>query len=617
MSSTDQQRDWGITTGIGITALAVAAGRAAETARQDRLCADPYADAFVEAARPPVPLPTRLHQLREQGWDAELTEAGEEMFGHIGIRTRFFDDFLTDAAEAGLRQVVILAAGLDTRAVRLDLPADTRVFEVDQRRVLEFKGEVLAARSARPRGQRRVVPVDLRDDWPAALVGAGFDPARPTAWLVEGLTPYLPEAAERALLERIASLSAPGSRVGTHDIPDVAGLMADERVQRLMAGFGFEPAGWFHDEPTRPGLADWFGAHGWTVTAEPAGDLSRRYHRDLTSIGEELNAGTRYLTTALPGPENPSLGSYADTDWDITTGVGFTALAVAAGRAMETRRPDALITDRHAADFVAAARTGSDGAAALLPSSWPPEVAGELRPLWETMATYMGVRTRFFDEYFDAACADGGIRQVVLLASGLDARAHRLDWPAGTRVFEIDHANVLAFKNHTLTSRGALARCEQHSVGVDLRDDWPAALIEAGFDPAAPTAWLAEGLVFFLPDEAKQLLFQRVQDLSAPGSRWAIEAMDDPAAATALMRDNELMRQMGDLFGADPAGLWPAEQSWEPRGWLLRQGWSVTAASAHTVAARYRRALEGAAPMAQREHPSVLLTATYEHPAGG
>jgi methyltransferase (TIGR00027 family) len=322
-----------------------------------------------------------------------------------------------------------------------------------------------------------------------------------------------------------------------------------------------------------------------------------------------------------------SLGSYTDTEWDITTGVGFTALAVAAGRAMETTRPDALIRDPQAAGFVEAARAAAPGTRIPLPTSWPPDTAElaapagvdaeQLQQVWSGMATYMGVRSRFFDQYFHAACTDAGIRQVVLLAAGLDTRAQRLDWPPGTRLFEIDHPNVLAFKDRVLAEQGASPRCARHPVGVDLREDWPAALTGAGFDPTVPTAWLAEGLLFYLPDEAKQVLCRRVQELSAPESRWAIESISDPAGAMTMMRDNAVLQRMAAQFGADPTGLWPDEQCWEPHDWLVRQGWAVTAVSAHTVAARYRRDLDGLDPMANREHPSMLLVAAYEHPQAG
>src|SRR6202035_393416 len=142
--------------------------------------------------------------------------------------------------------------------------------------------------------------------------------------------------------------------------------------------------------------------------------------------------------------------------------------------------------------------------------------------IFEYMQSYQGVRTHFFDAYFSTAVA-AGIRQVVILASGLDSRAYRLDWPAGTTVFEIDQPKVLEYKAATLAAHGATPSADRHEVAIDLRQDWPAALIAEGFDPKAPTAWLAEGLLMYLPAEAQDRLFTQITELSAPGSRVAAE----------------------------------------------------------------------------------------------
>jgi hypothetical protein len=104
------------------------------------------------------------------------------------------------------------------------------------------------------------------------------------------------------------------------------------------------------------------------------------------------------------------------------------------------------------------------------------------------------IRTRFFDDYLTAAIA-ARCHQVVLLAAGLDTRALRLAWPAGTRVFEIDLPGVLSFKDSVLAAQGAVPRCERIKVPADLCTDWTAALAEAGFDRSTPAAWLAEGLL--------------------------------------------------------------------------------------------------------------------------
>ena len=128
----------------------------------------------------------------------------------------------------------------------------------------------------------------------------------------------------------------------------------------------------------------------------------------------------------------------------------------------------------------------------------------------------MGVRTKYFDEYFVEA-TDNGVRQVVILASGLDSRAYRLPWPDGTVVYEIDQPQVIEFKTTTLAGIGAQPTATRRTVAIDLRADWPTALQAAGLDTTAPTAWLAEGLLIYLPPDAQDRLFDNITALSAPG----------------------------------------------------------------------------------------------------
>ncbi len=205
-----------------------------------------------------------------------------------------------------------------------------------------------------------------------------------------------------------------------------------------------------------------------------------------------------------PVDEVPSVRTPGDS-WEITESVGATALGVAAARAAETAQPDPLIRDPFAYLLVCAA--GPEWAELASGSSpWygdddrggreEQDRLGKL--IDENARNYQAVRTHFFDDFFGAASRDG-VRQVVILAAGLDSRAYRLDWPAGTMVFEIDQPKVLAYKGATLDGHGAVPKATRHAVGVDLRDDWPAALIDAGFDPRRPTAWLAEGLLPYLP----------------------------------------------------------------------------------------------------------------------
>lgn len=207
-----------------------------------------------------------------------------------------------------------------------------------------------------------------------------------------------------------------------------------------------------------------------------------------------------------------------DDSWDIATSVGSTAVMVAAARAVETDSPDPLISDPYAKLLVANAGTGVwetllNEALIDKLESVDPEIAA----VYHHMRSYQAVRTHFFDAYF-AEAVGAGIRQVVILASGLDSRAYRLEWPAGTTVYEIDQPKVLAYKETTLAAHDVTVPVQHRAVAIDLRQDWPAALTAAGFDPSAPTAWLAEGLLMYLPADAQDRLFDQITALSAPGA---------------------------------------------------------------------------------------------------
>ena len=248
--------------------------------------------------------------------------------------------------------------------------------------------------------------------------------------------------------------------------------------------------------------------------------------------------------------------------WDLATSVGATATMVAAARAVASGDPDPLIDDPYAAPLVRA--VGIEFFTRIVDGELDYS-EGDDSGVGRLMTDVMAVRTRFFDDFFAAATA-AGIRQAVILASGLDSRAYRLDWPAGTAVFEIDQPAVIGFKTATLAGLGAVPAAGLHTVGADLRDDWPAALRAAGFDPGAPTAWIAEGLLVYLPPDAQDRLFDDIDRLSAPGSRLATEYHPDAGAG------------IGERTP-------PAEQ-------LGALGWDVTASRRPEVFARYGRSLD-------------------------
>jgi methyltransferase (TIGR00027 family) len=285
-----------------------------------------------------------------------------------------------------------------------------------------------------------------------------------------------------------------------------------------------------------------------------------------------------------------------DDSWAITESVGATALGVASARAGDTESENPLINDPFARVFLDAAGEGV--------WNWfgnpelPPEIV-EAEPdvprRMQGMRDYMASRTAFFDQFFLNA-NNAGVRQAVILAAGLDSRAWRLPWLGGTTVYELDQPKVLEFKLSTLRQRGALPRCNLVDVPVDLRQDWPTALQQAGFDTSAPSAWSVEGLLMFLPAAAQDLLFERIQTLAVAGSWIAVEAtgpdFNDPEARE---RRRSQMQRFPDF-----QELWYFEDRTDVGDWLHGHGWKVSVQTAEEMMARYDRhppeGIEDAAP---------------------
>lgn len=257
--------------------------------------------------------------------------------------------------------------------------------------------------------------------------------------------------------------------------------------------------------------------------------------------------------------------------WDLASGVGATATAVAASRALANRAT--LIDDPWAEPLVKA--VGMEVFLRILDGNIDSDDAeSDLR----RMAQGMAVRTRYFDDFLIDATASG-IRQAVILASGLDARPYRLTWPASTGVFEIDQPGVIDFKTTTLRNLGATPTADLHTIGVDLRDDWPGALRASGFDPSQPTAWIAEGLLIYLPPEAQDRLFDHITALSPAGSRLATEFMPSMGAFTGESGEpdddgQERWRKLG--FHDDLADLVYHGERSHVIDYLNGLGWQVT-----------------------------------------
>jgi methyltransferase (TIGR00027 family) len=261
--------------------------------------------------------------------------------------------------------------------------------------------------------------------------------------------------------------------------------------------------------------------------------------------------------------------------WDLASSVGATATLVAAARAAASKQADPLIDDPYAEPLVRA--VGVDFFIKMADSAIP-VVDDEISTGMSRMTDNVAVRTKFFDEFFLAATG-AGIRQVVILASGLDSRGYRPGWPDGTVVYEIDQPEVIAFKSETLAELGATATRDRRSVAMDLRNDWASALQQAGFDPTAPTAWSAEGLLGYLPPGAQDRLLDTITELSAPGSRVAIDCAppSDPAQEE---QSRERMKAFSDHwreqgFHLDFAELVYIGARNEPTAYLNGHGWQV------------------------------------------
>lgn len=279
MTRTDQD-SWDLASSVGATATMVAAARALASGGTNPIINDPFAAPLVRAVG--------LDFFRRLV-DGEITESEASADGgrdlsletdSIAVRTRFFDDFFLNAARDGIRQSVILAAGLDARAYRLGWPPGSVVYEVDQPKVVEFKSATLASLAAAPAADRRTVSIDLREDWPAALRGSGFDVTQPTSWAAEGLLMYLPPDAQDRLFDNITALSAPASLLATEYHPD-NGTSVSQRAREFndrwaKVGCDIDLSGLFFDGE-RSNVVDYLTGRGWQVTTRPRRDLFGDY----------------------------------------------------------------------------------------------------------------------------------------------------------------------------------------------------------------------------------------------------------------------------------------------------------------------------------------------------
>jgi len=274
--------------------------------------------------------------------------------------------------------------------------------------------------------------------------------------------------------------------------------------------------------------------------------------------------------------------------WDLASSVGATATMVAAARALASAETNAIINDLFAAPLVRA--VGLEFFIRLVDGEvLPPETQdGSERDL-RLETDSIAVRTRFFDDFFLNAARDG-VRQSVILAAGLDARAYRLAWPPGSVVYEVDQPKVVEFKNAAMANLGAAPTAGRRTVSIDLREDWPAALRRSGFDVTQPTSWSAEGLLMYLRPEAQDRLFDNITELSAPGSKLATEYHGDDSGPTMTQRAQEFNQRWANLgCDIDLSGLFFDGERSNVVDYLTNRGWRVTTRPRRDFFADYGR----------------------------
>ncbi len=293
---------WDLASSVGATATAVAARRAMASKGPHPLIDDPFAEPLVRAVG--VDAFVKMIDGEIELGDEDPTSTYQRLAEGMAVRTRFFDDFFAQAAKGGVRQAVILAAGLDTRAYRLSWPAGTTVFEVDQPQVIEFKTRTLADLGATPTAERKAVAVDLRDDWVSALQDNGFGSERPTAWIAEGLLGYLPPDAQDRLFDTITTLSFSGSRIGTGYVPDIhdritkRGKQISERWRKLGLNMNWSELVY---DGERNDAAEYLAERGWQTVTHTTRELYAANGFELPDADSLEGLGDiRYLSAELP-----------------------------------------------------------------------------------------------------------------------------------------------------------------------------------------------------------------------------------------------------------------------------------------------------------------------------
>jgi methyltransferase (TIGR00027 family) len=284
-----------------------------------------------------------------------------------------------------------------------------------------------------------------------------------------------------------------------------------------------------------------------------------------------------------------------DDSWGVDETVGATALGAAAVRAFEAVADSPLFTDPYAQFFIdAAAEAGitTKYGGIRAEEFSDPALADFVR----SMSNFAASRTKYFDDFFSAAVG-AGVRQFVGVAAGLDTRAWRLSELGGCTVYEIDQPGVLQFKADTLRTRGGSPTATYVAVPIDLRDDWPTALRQAGFRDSEPTGWSIEGLLPYLPPDAQNGLFEHICTLSAPGSHLVVDAYRPQFYGETMLHTT--FEQMDRAVRSDPSSdndtriysedLFFTGVRADVAEWLTEHSWITTSVPSVDAMARFGR----------------------------
>lgn len=219
---------------------------------------------------------------------------------------------------------------------------------------------------------------------------------------------------------------------------------------------------------------------------------------------------------------------------------------------------------------------------------------------WASPALYSLIRTRFFDEFLLDSVRETGAKQIVLLAAGMDTRAFRLDWPAGTRLYELDHPEVLSAKDAIIADAGNEATCERRAIGADLADSsWPRMLLDAGYRQQEPSVWLIEGLLVYLSESAVRELLENVSSLAATGSYLGTDLVNSDTLISPMawpVSANFARRGIPMRFGTN-----------NPEKLLAGHGWQAEAVQSGERGAEYGRWPYPAVPRAFPGFPRSFL----------